>query len=96
MATAKKQGSEAELEASKESAREALDKLLEAKEHFRHAAEIAGLDVKAEALDQLVKGKEKADDLTSTAIEYAKDKPAQALAIAFLGGYVLSKLFSRN
>lgn len=96
MATAKKQGSEAELEASKQSAREALDKLLEAKEHFRHAAEIAGLDVKAEALDQLVKGKDRADELTSSAIAYAREKPAQALAIAFVGGYVLSKIFSRS
>lgn len=96
MATAKKQGSEAELEASKQSAREALDKLLEAKEHFRHAAEIAGLDVKADALDQLVKGKDKADELTNTAIAYAREKPAQALAIAFVGGYVLSKIFSRS
>ena len=96
MATAKKLGSEAELEASKDAAREALDKLLEAKEHFRQAAEIAGLDVKAEALDQLVKGKDKADEVTRTAIEYAKEKPAQALAIAFIVGYVLSKLFARN
>lgn len=96
MATAKKHGSEAELEASKMAAREALDKLLEAKEHFRHAAEIAGLDVKAEALDQLVKGKDKADDLSRSAIEYAREKPAQALAIAFVGGYVMSKLFFRN
>lgn len=96
MATAKKQGPEAELEASKQAAREALDKLLEAKEHFRHAAEIAGLDAKADALDHLVKGKDKADDLTRSAIEYAKEKPAQALAIAFVGGYLLSKIFSRN
>ncbi len=96
MATAKKQGSEAELEASKQSAREALERLLEAKDHFRHAAEIAGLDAKAEALDQLVKGKDKADDLTRYAVEYAKEKPAQALAIAFLGGYILSKIFSRD
>ncbi|MEX0740392.1 MAG: hypothetical protein WD071_13700 [Pseudohongiella sp.] len=96
MATAKKQGSESELEASKLAAREALDKLLEAKEHFRHAAEIAGLEMKGDALDQLVKGKDKADDLTRSAVDYAKTNPVQALAIAFVGGYVLSKLFSRN
>jgi hypothetical protein len=94
MATAKKQ--ESELEASKLAAKEALDKLLEAKEHFRHAAEIAGLDMKGDALDQLIKGKDKADDWTRAAVDYAKEKPVQALAIAFVGGYVLSKFFSRD
>ena len=94
MATAKKQ--ESELEASKLAAKEALDKLLEAKEHFRHAAEIAGLDMKGDALDQLIKGKDKADDWTRGAVDYAKEKPVQALAIAFVGGYVLSKFFSRD
>ena len=52
--------------------------------------------MKAEALDHLIKGKDKADDLTRSAIEYANEKPVQALAIAFVGGYILSKLFARN
>jgi len=99
MATTKKQGSEGsreELEASKKAAMEALDKLLEAKDHFRQAAEAAGLDLKEEAIDQLAKGKEKAQDLGQEINQYMTEKPLQTLGIAFVGGFILAQILSRK
>ncbi len=96
MVAAKNAGREEELAASKEAAREALDKLLEAKEHFRQAAEKAGLDVKEEAVEQLAKGRAKVDELSDEASLYMNDKPLQTLGIAVLGGFVLSHLLSRK
>lgn len=95
MATTKKPGTEAELDASKLAAREALEKLLEAKDHFRSAAEAAGLDLKEEAIDQMIRGRDKAEELTATATEFAREKPMQALAVAFVGGYILSQFFRK-
>lgn len=96
MVAAKKEGRDEELEASKESAREALDKLLEAKEHFRQAAEAAGLDVREEAVEQLSRGRAKVDEFSDEAGNYMHEKPLQTLGIAFLGGFILSHLLSRK
>jgi len=89
-------GREQELKASTEAAREALDKLLEAKRHFRHAAEKAGLDAKDEAVEKLDKGRAKVDELGNEASLYMIEKPVQTLGIAALGGFVLSHLLSRR
>jgi uncharacterized protein YjgD (DUF1641 family) len=96
MATAKKQGSEADISASKIEAREAFEKLLEAKAHFREAARSAGLELKEEALDELIKGSEKAEDIAKSISEYAREKPINALAFAFIGGYLLSQVFFKR
>jgi len=87
---------EKELEASRQAAIEALDKLLEAKSHFRSAAEAAGLDLKNEAIDQLTEGRAKAEELSLQATEYVYEKPLSSLAIAFVGGFVISQLLSRK
>jgi ElaB/YqjD/DUF883 family membrane-anchored ribosome-binding protein len=87
---------QSELAASKESAMKAYDKLLEAKDHFRRAAEAAGIDLKHDAMDQLSKGREKATEISHQANTYMKEKPLATLGIAFAAGYVLAQLFSRK
>lgn len=94
MTTADK--SQNELAASKESAVKAYEKLLEAKDHFRKAAESAGLDMKQDALEQLSKGREKASELSHQANDYMKEKPLATLGIAFAAGFVLAQMFSRR
>lgn len=96
MVAAKKEGRDEELEASKKSAREALEKLLEAKEHFREAAEAAGLDARDEAVEQLARGRAKVDEFSGEASDYMHEKPLQTLGIAFLGGFILAHLLSRK
>lgn len=96
MVAEKREERDLELEASKKSAREALDKLLEAKKHFREAAEAAGLDARDEAVDQLARGRAKVDDFSDEASDYMHEKPLQTLGIAFVGGFILAHLLSRK
>lgn len=94
-ATNRKSATNDELAASKKAAMEALENLIEARGHFRQAAEEAGLDARDEALQRLEQGKARAGELGDEASEYLHDKPLQALGLAFLGGFILSKLLSR-
>lgn len=94
MATANRKNDE--LDASKKAAMEALDNLIEARGHFRQAAEAAGLDLRDEALQRLAQGKAKAGEWEEEASEYLHEKPLQTLGLAFLGGFILSKLLSRS
>jgi hypothetical protein len=87
---------DAEFEASKAAALEAFDKLLEARKHFQNAATAAGVDLKHEALEQLMAGKSKAQDFGQELTELAKTKPGTTVAIAFLGGFVLAQLLGRK
>lgn len=87
---------EDELAASKEAVLSAYDKLLEAKEHFKLAAEAAGVDIKDEATEQLLKGRAKTEELGEQAAVYVREKPLATLGIAFITGYVISQLFSRK
>lgn len=96
MPATKSEGVDTELAASKKAAMEALDKLLEARSHFRQAAEAAGLDLKDEAVQHLEQGKLKAKELSLEANEYMVDKPLQTLGIAFVGGFILSQILSRK
>ncbi|SDU25038.1 hypothetical protein [Halopseudomonas salegens] len=84
------------LETSKEEAMQAYQNLLEAKTHFRKAAEAAGMDLKSEATDQLLKGKDKAEALGNEASRYMNEKPLATLGVAFIAGFVFSQLFSRK
>lgn len=95
MPTAKKDNND-ELAASKEAAMDALDKLLEARDHFRHAAESAGLDLKDEAIQQLEMGKAKVNELSAEASTYMVNKPLQTLGLAFLGGFIVAQFMSRK
>ncbi len=94
--TSRKDELNQELDASKKAAMEALDNLIEARSHFRQAAEAAGLDFRDEALQRLAKGKAKAGELGDEASEYFHEKPLQTLGLAFLGGFILSKLLSKS
>ena len=96
MATNTSTKREEELAASKEAVLSAYDKLLEAKEHFKLAAEAAGVDIKDEATEQLLKGRAKTEELGEQASAYIREKPLATLGIAFITGYVLSQLFSRK
>jgi len=96
MATNTNTKREDELAASKEAVLSAYDKLLEAKEHFKLAAEAAGVDIKDEATEQLLKGRAKTEELGEQAAVYIREKPMASLGIAFITGYVLSQLFSRK
>lgn len=87
---------ENELGASRKAAAAALDKLFEAKDHFRSAAEAAGLDLKEEALNQLAEGKQKAEELGQQATAYVHEKPLASLAIAFAGGFLLAQVLGRR
>jgi hypothetical protein len=92
----KTRAADAEFEASKAAAMEAFDKLLEARNHFQNAATAAGIDLKHEALEQLLAGKSKAQDLGQELSELAKTKPGTTVALAFLGGFVLAQLLGRR
>lgn len=85
-----------ELDASKKAAMDALENLIEARSHFRQAAEAAGLDLRDEAVRRLEQGKAKAGVLEDEVGEYFGDKPLQTLGLAFLGGFILSKLLSKS
>lgn len=87
---------EDELAASKEAVLSAYDKLLEAKEHFRLAAEAAGVDIKHEATEQLLKGRAKTEELSKQASVFFREKPLTTLGIAFVTGLIISQLFSRK
>lgn len=85
-----------EIESGKEAVAQAYSKLMEAKEHFRHAAESAGMDWKNTAEGQLEKGKTKATELCDHANSYLHDKPLATLGIAFAAGFLVAQLTSRK
>jgi ElaB/YqjD/DUF883 family membrane-anchored ribosome-binding protein len=87
---------DAEFEASKLSALQALDKLLEAREHFKSAATAAGIDLKHEAVEQLMAGKSRIEELGEELSAYAREKPGTTVALAFVGGFILAQLLSRK
>tara|TARA_R110002167_G_scaffold1749_1_gene8410 strand:- start:158 stop:448 length:291 start_codon:yes stop_codon:yes gene_type:complete len=96
MATATGKTREDELAASKEAVLSAYDKLLEAKEHFRLAAEAAGVDIKHEATEQLLKGRAKTEELGEQASIFIREKPLATLSIAFITGFIISQIFARK
>ncbi|MBU2098326.1 MAG: hypothetical protein KKD00_06165 [Gammaproteobacteria bacterium] len=93
---AKASPADLEFEASKASALEALEKLLEARRHFQNAATAAGVDIKHEAVEQLMAGKSKAEEFAQEVSEFAREKPGTTVALAFLGGFVIAQLLSRK
>ncbi len=89
-------GKEDEMAATKAAALEAYEKMLEAQQHFRKAAEAAGMDMKQEAMEQVRRGKEKAEELGAEAVDYVREKPLASLGIAVLVGYVLAHILGRR
>lgn len=85
-----------EIDSGKEAVAAAYSKLMEAKEHFKHAAESAGMDWKNDAEGQLARGKSKASELCDHANSYLHDKPLATLGIAFAAGFLVSQLMSKK
>lgn len=85
-----------EVNAGKESVLEAYKNLLEATEHFKRAAKAAGLEISHEAGEQLLKGRDKAEVLGRQASDFVREKPLQALGIAFLIGMLVSFLTGKK
>tara|TARA_R110000772_G_scaffold61283_4_gene138237 strand:- start:80790 stop:81137 length:348 start_codon:yes stop_codon:yes gene_type:complete len=91
-----KKPSQQEIDSGKEAALAAYQNLLEAQEHFRQAARSAGMDLKEDAMQQLLKGKHKADELEREMERYVHEKPLATIGIAFFAGLVVSRLLSRS
>lgn len=77
---------------------EAEKKLSASKEKLKEACSLAGEaateaigGVKEEAGVKYNEGKYKADELTTTAIEFVKEKPLASIGIAFAAGWLFSK-----
>ncbi len=85
-----------EVDAGRESVLAAYNDMLEAQGHFRKAAEAAGLDLKHDAMEQFVKGREKADALGEEVQRYVHEKPMATLGLAFFAGLLVSQLMSRK
>jgi len=85
-----------ELDSGKEAALAAYQNLLEAQQHFRQAAEAAGMDLKEDAMKQLMKGKDKVDELGHEMERYVHEKPLASIGIAFFAGLLVSRLLSRH
>ena len=85
-----------ELDAGRESVISAYNDMLEAQGHFRQAAEAAGIDMKHDAMEQLLKGRDKADAVGEEVQRYMHDKPVATLGLAFFAGLFVSQLLSRK
>jgi len=95
-ATKKSEVKDNTMSTSKDEVSIAFEKLLEAKEHFKLATEAAGVEIKDEATDKLIKGQTSAEELSKQATDFAREKPMLTLGIAFATGFAVSKLFSRK
>lgn len=87
---------EQEVNAGKESVLAAYDNLLEATEHFKHAARVAGLDLKSEAAGQLLKGRDKAGAMGQQASHYVHNNPLASLGTAFLVGFLIARSLGKK
>lgn len=102
MVTATKDGMEKtiELEASKEAVQAAFENLMAAKDHFKKAAEAAGIDLKHGAEEQFSRGKARAEEfggqVSAQANEFVHEKPLATIGIAFASGFLLSQMFERK
>lgn len=85
-----------ELDSGREAVLAAYNNLREAQGHFRQAAEAAGVDLKHDAMEQLLKGKGKAEELGQQAQHFVHEKPLTSLGLAFVAGLLFAQLTSRN
>lgn len=95
MATAKNSSMDAELDATKKAAREALEKLLEARDHFTEAAKAAGIDAQDEVADLYEQGRAGAEQVGLDVMQFVYEKPWHALGIAVIGGFIISRCISK-
>ena len=52
--------------------------------------------MKDEAIEQLLKGRAKTEELVDQTSVFIREKPLASLGIAFVGGLIISRLFSRK
>ncbi|MFO7550052.1 MAG: DUF883 C-terminal domain-containing protein [Haliea sp.] len=99
MATANDKSTNAkqqELDSGKEAVQAAYRNMMEAQEHFRHAAEAAGVDLKHDAMAHLRRGKDKADAVGQDLERFVHEKPLATLGLAFVTGLLAAQLLSRK
>ncbi|MAT91469.1 MAG: hypothetical protein CME59_02600 [Halioglobus sp.] len=84
-----------EMDAARESVSAALDKLVEARDHFRQAVEAAGLDIADEAEARVDAGRRQLGELDDRLQRAVQDQPLRSLGFAALAGFVLARLVSR-
>ncbi len=89
-------GRQQEMDAGREAVQAAYRDMLEAQQHFRKAAEAAGVDLKEDALEHLRQGKNKADELGREVERYVHEKPLATVGLAFFVGLLVSQLMSRK
>jgi lipid A disaccharide synthetase len=85
---------ESEIDSGKEALLEAYQKMIEARNHFKHAAESAGLDLKNESIEKLLAGKEKVENLNDKVVDLMNRKPLATMGVAFVVGWLFSRSFS--
>lgn len=88
-----------EFRKARKAASEAYENFLEAQQHLRAAAKAVGLSVKEHAWEQFEESGEyvrrKTDDVIKESEDYIRSNPVSSAGIAFLGGFLLSRLMSR-
>lgn len=92
----KREGHTDDLDAGKDAVAEAYAKLMEAKAHFRKAAEAAGVEFKDEALERVHKGGENLEAVGAQIASSTQKNPLAALGIAFVVGILFSKVISHK
>lgn len=80
----------------KEAVQAAYDKVLEAKEHFKVAAQAAGIDLRSEVTQELLKGRDKAQAISDQAGIHLREKPLVTLSAVFLAGFLLSLVCTKK
>lgn len=88
-----------EFDSAKQSAREAYENFVEAREHLKSAARAAGIEMKETAddeLDDVIKRVlDEKERVVRTSEEYVRENPLASAGIAFLAGFIISKLIGR-
>lgn len=88
-----------EFQNARKSAGEAYENFLKAQQHLKSAAKAAGLSLKDQAYEHLEESsdyvKQKKDDLVRESEEYIRSNPVSSAGLAFLGGFLISRLIAR-
>ena len=102
MTTAKAKAEElnnSELDQAKEAAAQAYENFLEAQKHLKLAAREAGVDLKDTAHEKFEESVEKIQakrkEVLGDSEDYIRANPLTSAGIAFVSGFVISKLFSK-
>lgn len=88
-----------EFQNARKAAGEAYENFLKAQQHLKSAARAAGLSLKEQAWEQFEESgeyvRQKKDDLMQESEDYIRSNPVSSAGLAFLGGFLVSRLFAR-